>query len=418
MANFQLDSNLINTHNTSEVPVKENLKEWQHSIVRNTVTDYRQALENYYIKDKQVIEMENGYKAFSLLSPAIGSGVARRRLKFIINDLKGTSSQESGAQVQIPAKNRTPHFVTMAITSDCQCDCLHCSASTYRDKAGVSKSNLGPDELKDSIRQMIDLGTTCVVFTGGEPFLFDGLYDLAKSVDKDKAICTVFTNGEYLDKEAVVKLKESGVFGVFVSFDFADPARHDANRRRKGIFDKACRGIELCQEQGILTGISTWATKEKISEGELDRLMELGKRLNVIELFLFDVIPTGRLDGHKECLLNENDFEQIRKLRVKYNTKPDFPRIIHQTMLTSIAFPCAGEGCPAGVAHMHLRVNGDISPCDFSPFSFGNIRTTALKDIWHTITHSELYSQPSQRCRLSDEAFWKKIEKGFQIAAV
>jgi MoaA/NifB/PqqE/SkfB family radical SAM enzyme len=373
-------------------------------MVRKNVAEYRQALENYYIKDKQVIEMEGGYKAFSLLSPPVSSPAARRRLRYIIDNLNQQAS--TGAQDGIiPTKSRTAHFVTVAVSYACQCDCKHCSASLYQQQTLRNNDGLTLAELKKAAKDLVAMGTTSIVFTGGEPFLFDGLYELIESVDKKKAVVTVFTNGEYLNAEAVQQLKRSGAFGVFVSFDFADPLSHENNRRRPGIFKKAAQGIKLCQEAGILTGISTFVTKEKISSGEMDSIMELGKKLNVMEVFIFDVIPMGKLEDQHDCLLEKDDFDRVKELRAKYNQKKDYPRIIHQTMLTSIAFPCTGEGCPAGVAHMHLRANGDVSPCDFTPYSFGNIRNKPLKDIWQTITTSEKYAKPSPQCRLADKTF-------------
>ena len=61
------------------------------------------------------------------------------------------------------------------------------------------------------------------------------------------------------------------------------------------------------------------------------------------------------------------------------------------------------------MVQVHLRANGDVSPCDFTPYSFGNIREKPLKDIWDSMTKSPLYAAPSARCRLSTPAFWDKL---------
>lgn len=375
-----------------------NTQRLQRELVKENVSKYREALENYYIKNKQVITQENGFKAFSLLSPPIASPAAKRRLRLIMNDL-----------MQGANNSRTPHFITMAVTYDCQCDCSHCSASEYKESVVREDSALSYAELVNAVRQTIDLGASSIVFTGGEPLLYKGLYDLIGSVDKTRAICTIFTNGEYLDKQAVAGLRANGAFGVFVSFDFPDAATHDRNRGRKGIFEKAVKGIKLCQEKGILTGISTFATRQKLANGEIDAMMRLARDLNVMEVFLFDIIPTGKLSDKNSLLLEERDFEEIRRLRARYNVEPDFPRIIHQTMLTSIAFPCTQEGCPAGSAHMHIRANGDVCPCDFTPIAYGNIRNNPVKEIWQNIIQSDIYSKPSHKCRLSDPSFWSRV---------
>jgi MoaA/NifB/PqqE/SkfB family radical SAM enzyme len=222
-------------------------------------------------------------------------------------------------------------------------------------------------------------------------------------------VCTIFTNGEFLRPHTVQRLKDSGLFGVYVSLDHADPGRHDANRQRPGLMAKARNGLKLCQGSGILTGISTYATREKIENGELDAMMDLARESGVLEVFLFDIIPTGRLAAHHECMLTAEDARSIVAFRAKYTALPDYPRIIHQTMFSSLAYPCVAEGCPAATVQLHLRANGDVCPCDFTPYSFGNIRQQPLRDIWKSMSAHALYAKPSARCRLSQETFWGKL---------
>ncbi len=144
-------------------------------------------------------------------------------------------------------------------------------------------------------------------------------------------------------------------------------------------------------------------------DGELDAMMDLARDLGVLEVFLFDVIATGRLKNAPGCMLGQEEVSAIRELRRRYNARADYPRIIHQSMFTSITYPCAAEGCPAGVAQMHLRGNGNVSPCDFTPLSFGNVRETSLSEIWQAIRVSDIYSRPSHGCRLSDPDFRERI---------
>jgi MoaA/NifB/PqqE/SkfB family radical SAM enzyme len=387
--------------------MKRTIPQWQRDVVRGNMTRYRAALENYYIKDKKILEVDGGYKAFSLLSPPVASPAARRRIRYIMENLITASS---GIDTD-PLAKRTPHFITIAVTYQCQCDCRHCSASAYQKQVEAQASALTDAELQQAIRECIRLGATSIVLTGGEPLLHPGIYDCIQAVDRTKAICTLFTNGELITSDTAKQLKKAGAFGVFISFDFSDAKRHDAQRGRVGIFERACRAVALCQEAGILTGISTFVTKEKLESGEMDRMMELARSLGVLEVFIFDVIPTGKLRGSHSQLLGEKEFSMIRSFRERYNTQPSYPRIIHQTMLTSIAYPCTKEGCPAGIAHMHLRANGDVSPCDFTPLSFGNIRSRTLDDIWQRITTSEAYSKPSHCCRLSDPRIWDSGEE-------
>ncbi|MGA2326767.1 MAG: radical SAM protein [Bryobacteraceae bacterium] len=386
------------------------MKAWQRSAIRNTMANYRRAQDNYYVGGKPLVELDDGYKAFSLLTPPLGSPAARRRVKLIMENMLQPNGAAAGA-ADFSLAGRTPHVITMAVTYNCQCECLHCSAVDYREKTRRENSALGFEELKNVIDQTLDLGTTCVVLTGGEPLLYERIYDLIAAVDRHRSVCTIFSNGEFLREHTVRRLKQAGVYGVFVSLDHADPERHNLHRRRPGLAEKAYRGLRLCQDAGILTGVSTYATKETIRNGELDAMMDLARTLGVLEVFLFDIIATGRLSAQHDCMLSEEDARRIVDFRAKYTEKPDYPRIIHQTMFSSIAYPCVAEGCPAGMVQVHLRANGDVCPCDFTPYSFGNIQKQSLKEIWESMSAHPLYVQPSARCRLSQPAFWEKLSQ-------
>ena len=101
------------------------------------------------------------------------------------------------------------------------------------------------------------------------------LFDLIRSVDKDKAIAHMFTNGYCLTKENARKLKESGLDCIHISIDSTNPEMHDDIRGLEGLFQKAIEGVKNCIEAGLLTGISVIATPEAIKNGEIKRCSSL-----------------------------------------------------------------------------------------------------------------------------------------------
>jgi hypothetical protein len=140
------------------------LKAWQRSAIRNSMANYRRAQENYYIKGKPLVDLENGYQAFSLLTPPLGSPAARRRVRLIVDNMTQSNAATPGAQP--PALNaRTPHVITVAVTYNCQCDCLHCSAAFYKEEVSRDRSALRREELQDAVGQAVDLGATCERFS-------------------------------------------------------------------------------------------------------------------------------------------------------------------------------------------------------------------------------------------------------------
>ena len=127
---------------------------WQRKLVRKNMDEYRKAVEDYYIRDKKIVTMDHGYKAFSLLTPPIASPVAKRRIKLIMRDLLSGvgTDQEQGLSA---FKSKTPHFVSVAITYDCQCACGHCSSALYQKRSREMKDQLSLQELKDVADQLI-----------------------------------------------------------------------------------------------------------------------------------------------------------------------------------------------------------------------------------------------------------------------
>jgi MoaA/NifB/PqqE/SkfB family radical SAM enzyme len=48
---------------------------------------------------------------------------------------------------------------------------------------------------------------------------------------------------------------------------------------------------------------------------------------------------------------------------------------------------------------------GEVSPCDFSPLSFGNLRDEPLKAIWKRMVRHPAYKHRSSVCRMQSERF-------------
>ncbi len=132
-------------------PPQTDLKAWQRSAIRNTMANYRRAQENYYISGKPLVELEDGTKAFSLLTPPLGSLAARRRVKLIMGNMLQANAA-APTQVQFATAGRTPHVITVAVTYNCQCDCLHCSAVDYQERTRREKSCPPPRRVEEGDR--------------------------------------------------------------------------------------------------------------------------------------------------------------------------------------------------------------------------------------------------------------------------
>ena len=291
-----------------------------------------------------------------------------------------------------------PTVCTLQVTTRCQANCIHCSAARYKRPGGTE---LSTGEWKQVIRDSEKLGVVSVVFTGGEPLLRPDIYELIEWVDKDEAVALMFCNGLLLTQENVRKLADAGLWCIQVSIDSPDPNAHDEMRRVPGCFDKAVEGLKRCKDAGILIGISTYATPERLHNGQAVEMIELAKSIEADEVTVFDVVPTGRLLlEDRKHLLSDEDKDELCRIENEYNQhKP--PLVITQAHINGPT----GVGCYAGWCQFYMTAYGDVTPCDFTPLSFGNVRQTPLDAIWSGMICHDGYSCHKNSCRMQDPEF-------------
>ncbi len=294
---------------------------------------------------------------------------------------------------------RLPSNATIAVNRACQCACEHCSAIFYNHSA---KPDLSPELLNQALQESVELGVTNLILLGGEPLLRKDLCDLIHSVDREKSVVTLFTNGEYLSEAMCKRLAEAGVMGVFISLDSARAEEHDRFRKRPGLFEKALRGIENLQKSGVLTAISSCLTSSRVRAGALDEMMEMGRALSVNEVTFFDAIPSGRWLHQTEGLLQKKDREEISRRVHFYRHQSEYPGITAQSTLTS------EEGsafCFAANTQFYLTAHGEMCPCDFTPLSIGKFPEESIQDLWEKMIQTPPYDCRSNSCRMQDTAF-------------
>lgn len=333
----------------------------------------------------------NGSNVYSLYLPPIPSEPHSRMVEGFLNTFF--------------FRRPTPQAVTISVTDKCQCQCFHCSAAAYRS----SRPTLSGKEIKRIAAESIALGVNNVTFTGGDPLLRKDLETLVCSVPSEKAVVQVFTNGLGLDGKRAASLKAAGVYGVQVSLDSPNSDEHDRLRKKKGTFLAVKNGVRAARDVGLLIGLSTYATRESIRERKLSRLTALAAEWGVHEVSVFDVIPTGRLLHSDSLILDKESrlalMEEARVLNKGYNNRP---RVVTQSWTNSGTGFARSFGCLAGNYQFHVSAYGDFTPCDFTPLSFGSVRTQPIAALWEKITTHPAYCKHRDDCRMQSPDFRKQ----------
>jgi len=263
---------------------------------------------------------------------------------------------------------RTPDQVTISITEECPNRCVHCALPD-----SGKRLNLRPDTVKDVISQILDMGSTLVIFDGGEPTLYKELPDLVSAVD-DRAISTLFTSGAGFTFALAEQLKKAGLYAVNVSLDSPEQAEHDVMRGRKGAFKDAMEAVNAALKAGLLVDVYVVLRHENIHN--LQSFHNLTRRIGAHELTFFEVVPTGRWTGKQGVILSSQDHQDLRS----FVSSAGSPRIF------SVPDALRRFGCFAGRSWMHITPSGDVYPCACMPRPFGNIFAAPIEEIWQRMS--------------------------------
>lgn len=265
-----------------------------------------------------------------------------------------------------------PVAAELCITSACNCNCPHCGASVQKGK------DLSTKEWIRVVKESMDLGAFIISITGGEPLLRHDLPQIIRAIERDRSNCVVFTNGSLL-KERAEELYNAGLRRVLLSMDYDNEESHDRYRAHEGLFRQAIEGILQAKRLGMLTGLSTIATPERMREGAVEGVLRLGAKLKVNEIAVFGAMPCGKLESCSTIRNPTQEYQDsLRGLMQDWQRNESAPGIWWYDHVRSYQ----GCGCTAGIAVFSVSNSGVFRPCEFYHLPIGSVLETDLFTLW------------------------------------
>jgi len=188
-------------------------------------------------------------------------------------------------------------YLRVSVTDRCDLRCVYCMAEDMRflPKAEV----LTLEELDRLCRVFIDLGTTKIRITGGEPLVRRDVMTLFGSLgarlDGGLEELTVTTNGTRLARYAE-ELRASGVRRINVSLDTLSAETFTAITRR-GRIETTLDGIFAAKAAGLAVKINAVAMKG-VNEHEFDAMLAWCGE-HGFDLCLIETMPMGDIEGDR-----------------------------------------------------------------------------------------------------------------------
>ncbi len=252
--------------------------------------------------------------------------------------------------------SRHPIWCAWQVTYRCNFRCRFCHY--WCDPMGRRPEPTVAD-YADGARKLAGYGTLLISLAGGEPMLRTDLPEIVEAVGKVH-FPFVTTNGWFVTPDSARDLMRAGVWGVSVSIDYADPARHDAARGMDGAWRQAWRAVELLGAARVhkwqRVNVMTVLLDENIDD--IPRLVEMAAQREAY----FMVQPYGQLKtGSRRFVHNDGPVgPRLLELRRQWGNFLSNPSYLGQFD----AFLAGGvPGCLAGRAFFNIDSTGDVAIC-------------------------------------------------------
>ena len=138
------------------------------------------------------------------------------------------------------------------LTERCNSDCVHCCINLPAGDAAARAAEMTTDQVKDVLRQAVELGCLQVRFTGGEPLLradFEQLYLYARRLGLK---VLVFTNARLVTPRlAKLWARVPPLVEIEVSVYGMHRESYEAVSRAPGSFAEFRRGVDLLLERQV-----------------------------------------------------------------------------------------------------------------------------------------------------------------------
>ena len=327
------------------------------------------------------------------------------RLGFLCSAEGNASSLDRAGACSIPARDLSlpsddgytlsaPEVVHVAITARCTRSCPGCYVSRVED---------GPELTVAEWHALIDQWASMRVFQlavgGGEPLLYERLFDVLRYARVQGIVPNLTTNGTLIDAKAVRDLERAGVARVNVSWN--GPVGDDG-----GSCQAVCRALRLLLGSTLQVGANLLVTPALLSRlpQVLARLQALGVRRVTLLRPKPPTVPTEAGKAWYEA--NRLRRTDLLCLREVLNAWPGVLRIEVGSALVGLmgdAEPALLRrrgiyGCAAGRRMCTVWPDGRVTPCSFlADLDAGNVRQMPFDALWARGESWEWLRNPAAR---------------------
>lgn len=246
-------------------------------------------------------------------------------------------------------------------------------------------------------------------FTGGEPFLYDGLWEVMAYARAKGYGVAMMTNGCLITEEEAKKAFYLGIADIQVSLE--GPPKLHASIRGDGSFNAAAKGVGFLVAAG--NKVSANVTLSRVNVGKIEETTEIAKEMGFHSIGFSRIVPCGRGKAFINHFLTPQELRSAYQKIASLNTAA-FQVLSGDPLAGTLSgtHPPSGcnltlSGCSAGFSGVTVTSDGSVMPCRRIGLVAGNLKTKSLRDIWASskllwrLRKRESYTGKCGRC-----SFW------------
>lgn len=312
----------------------------------------------------------------------------------------GRDSSRLPARLLQFSKDAKP-VVVWNMTRRCNLRCIHCYAEA-RDQA--FEGELTTAEAKGFMDDLAEMGAPVLLFSGGEPFMREDLFELGAYAVSKGIRAVISTNGTLITEEMARKAKEAGFQYVGISVDGMQET-NDRFRGQKGAFEASLQGIRNCRAAGVRVGLRFTISQHNYRD--LEDIFELLVEERIPRCCFYHLVYAGRgtkiaqddlsLEQSRVAVdlifqrtqVLHRDGVDMEILTVDNHTDgPHLYRTVREEQPERadevMALLRMNGGNGSGVRIGAVDYRGNVHADQFwTHYSFGNVRERKFSEIWY-----------------------------------
>jgi len=269
---------------------------------------------------------------------------------------------------------RTAVWCSWQVTYRCNFRCRICH---YWKEQHSAAEELSVGDFGRGAANLARYGSLLVNLAGGEPLLRPDLGGVVEALARQH-FPFLTTNGWHVTAEKARELWQAGLWGVSVSIDYPDAARHDEQRGRPGAMDEALRAVETFRDTRTARHqrVNIMAVLTADNQDALEGVVALAERMGVN----FMVQPYGILKtGEESHRARPPVSAHLLDLRRKYRALLSNPYFLARF---DAALDGGVAGCRAGRTTFNIDQRGLVAKCvEDRAHPVGSIVESPMRDL-------------------------------------